>query len=735
MIQLSHSRFTAALALVLFLLAGPASALGREAGEAEQGRAVPLSCPDAKMGPAIPPAPDRSQAPIVVYARELDASKTTQGRVSGEVEVFRLDQHLETDRIYYDPVGEIVTVPGVVNYEDQQVWLSGQEGRYSFQDESGEFSLIDYGLTSSSAHGRADKVELIGGDTSKLYAMDYTSCPGEKPDWQLYARELVLKHEVGRGEARDARLIFKGIPVLYAPYFTFPIDDRRKTGFLYPHIGQSSDTGLELGIPWYWNIAPNQDMTLEPRYLSKRGLMLSGQYRFLTRRTNGSVNFDFMPHDRKTKDERFHYLVEHRAYPSRRWQSLIIVDRVSDKQYYQDFGSNLEETSRQFLRSSGTLTGVGRYWDFEFMIDDFQILDEAITPGNEPYRRLPRMGYWMDRPLGRSGLYFGLDSELVHFDRDLGVTGTRLDLYPRFYWNRYSSWGFFKPSLGVRFTGYDLDRQGLPGDESPQRSNLIASLDAGLVFDRTTAKGDMQTIEPRLFYLYVPYENQDDMPVFDTGEFTFGYSQLFNTNRFAGGDRQGDTNQLSLAVTTNHFDGQTGEALWSLSLGQIIYFEDRRVRLADDLPALDEDVSPFLAEFTWHLWSRFSAVGGLQWNWDKSNVDVGTIGFNYRGTKGERARFEYRFRRDRVDQFDLRFFWPVNERWRILSRVNYSFADSDLLEVQGGLEYESCCWALRTVVRRYLRNREGDYRNGIYFELNLKGLTSVGTQRQKLFYD
>jgi len=244
----------------------------------------------------------------------------------------------------------------------------------------------------------------------------------------------------------------------------------------------------------------------------------------------------------------------------------------------------------------------------------------------------------------------------------------------------------------------------------------------------------LQTLEPRLFYLFVPYREQDDLPIFDTGEFTFGFSQLFNTNRFAGSDRQSDANQMSLAVTTNHYDGVSGQALWSLSLGQIFYFDQRRVQLGDK-PVIDEDLSPFLAEFTWRLWSNFNAVAGLQWDWERNRLDVGTMGFDFRGKKGERLRFEYRFRRDRVDQFDFRIFWPINESWRVLSRVNYSFADSDLLELQGGIEYESCCWALRTVLRRYLKNRDGDYRNGIYFELNLKGLTSVGTQSRQLFYD
>jgi len=732
--QHPDSRLPAALALCLCLLAGSSSLLGQEPAEYTGRKIAPISCPSYSLGPAIPPAPDRSQEPIIIYAKELDASKQREGEASGSVELFRLDQHIWTERVLFDPVNEIVTLPGAVAYEDQQIWIRGEEGHYNFTEESGEFSLIDYGLTGSSANGNADSVELVGGHTTKFYAMDYTTCPGDQPDWQLYARELELKHEEGRGVARGAKLKFKGVPILYAPYFTFPIDDRRKSGFLYPSLGQSSDGGLQVSVPWYWNIAPNQDAILKPRYFTKRGFMLTGEYRFMTRKTNGSFNFDYVPDDKVTDEARYHYIVQHRTYSTRHWKSEIIVDRVGDDQYFQDYGSNLVETSRQFLRSSGTVTGVGRYWDFEFMVDDFQILDETILPENSPYRRLPRLGYWLDRPIGNSGLFVGLDSELVYFDRDIGVTGARVDLYPNIYWDRYSSWGFIKPGLGFRYTSYDLNRHGAPGDESPNRNMMIASLDTGLVFDRTSSSGNLQTLEPRLFYLYVPYKQQDDLPIFDTGEFTFGFAQLFNTNRFAGSDRQSDANQLSLAVTTNNYDGQSGQALWSLSLGQIFYFDQRKVQLGDK-PVIDEDLSPFLAEFTWRLWSNFSATAGLQWDWERDRLDVGTMGFNYRGKNGERLLFEYRFRRDRVDQFDFRIFWPINESWRVLSRLNYSFDDSELLEIQGGIEYESCCWALRTVVRRYLKNRDGDYRDGIYFELNLKGLTSVGTQSSQLFRD
>jgi LPS-assembly protein len=623
-------------------------------------------------------------------------------------------------------------VPGEVDYRDQQVWFIGKEGSYSFREESGWFSWIDYGLTGSVANGSAERAELLGGHTSILHRLDYTTCPSDKPDWQLFARELELEHEEGMGTARGARLTFKGVPILYAPYFTFPIDDRRKSGFLYPSLGHSSDTGVEVGVPWYWNIAPNQDATIEPRYFSDRGFMLSGEYRFLTRRTGGSFELDYMPDDREAERERYRYLFRHHAAPLRRWRTSLVIDRVSDNRYYQDFGTSLGQTSRQFLRSSAELRGVGRYWDLVLTADDFQVIDESVPPSNEPYRRVPRLTYWLDRPLTPNGLAVALDSELVYFDRDVGATGARLDLLPKMYWEMREHWGFLKPTVGYRYTAYDLDLAGEPGSDTPSTGTAIASLDTGLVFDRRSANGDLQTLEPRLFYLYVPHQEQGDQPLFDTGEFTFGFSQLFNTNRFAGGDRQGDANQLSAAVTTRRFDGPSGQVLWSLSLGQIFYFKDREVQL-DDSPAINDDLSPFLAEFRWRPFSRISATAGAQWNWQNDQLDLGMFGLQYRGENGRRVAFEYRYRRQRVDQFDFRVFWPISSSWRVLSRVNYSFSDSDMLEFQGGVEYESCCWAIRTVLRRYLRNRDGDYRNAIYIEFNLKGLASIGTRGRELF--
>ncbi|MEE4216835.1 MAG: LPS assembly protein LptD, partial [Xanthomonadales bacterium] len=366
-------------------------------------------------------------------------------------------------------------------------------------------------------------------------------------------------------------------------------------------------------------------------------------------------------------------------------------------------------------------------------LDDFQVIDDAVTEASEPYRRLPRLAFMLDAPLGRSGLGTRLDAEAVYFDRDTGTVGARVDLQPSLVWSTNRPWGFLEASAGYRYTAYDLDLRGIDGDSSPDRGTPILSIDSGTFFERTTSSGNRQTLEPRLFYLYVPFEEQSQLPDFDTGDFTFGFAQLFASNRFTGADRQTDANQLTIAASSRMLDGTTGRELWNLNFGQILYLEAPRVTLDEDTP-LNQDTSPFLAEFNWHPLDRIDVRLGIEWSWENRELNVGVVGLGHTARNGSRLSFEYRFRRDRLDQFDVRYLWPINERWRLFSRVNYSLDESELLEGLVGIEYESCCWALRMAARRYLRDRNGGERDALYLELRLKGLGAFGRREPPLFY-
>jgi LPS-assembly protein len=613
--------------------------------------------------------------------------------------------------------------------------VSGDSAQYSFEDESGHFSGVDYGLTGTSARGSASDVMLDSGTYSLLHEMYFTTCPGENPEWELTAKELELDFEEGRGKAKKAKLEFFDIPILYLPYMTFPIDDRRKSGFLFPAFSSANDNGFEFNIPYYWNIAPNHDATIVPGYFTDRGAKVTGEYRFITRRTGGSLNFDWLPSDKKTRDLRYHYRFQHGARLNKRWRTAVVLDRVSDDQYFQDFSNSLAAASRQYLRSKAGIYGSGHYWTLSVIADDFQVVDSSVKPSNEPYRRLPRIAFDIDRPLGLQGLRLRTDAELVYFDRDVGVTGSRFDLLPRIEWNIATDWGYVKPGVGYRYTSYDLDWQGQEGDTSPSRGTEILSFDTGLFLQRDGDNGRIHTLEPRLFYLYVPYADQQDFPDFDSAPFTFGFSQLFHFNRFTGADRQSDANQLTLALTTRSIDHRAGRELWSLSFGQIAYFENQRVMLKTSDEQLDDSASPFIAEFVLHPTRQLRSRVAAQWDWQNSEIDVAVLGITHTATSGRRLGAEYRFRRDSLDQFDIRFYQPINERWLVMGRVNYSLQDSDLLAAEAGFEYESCCWGLRVIARRFLRNNEGDHRDAVYLQLVLKGLGKVGRRTAPLFYD
>jgi len=715
-------------ALAIVIIAGGQPALAADVEEPV------LACPGPSLAPKLRNMPDRDAAKISLKSRSFSANPDSDAEALGQVELRRADQLLLTETLRYNPQTETITIPGDMVYTDSVIHISGSDAQYSFLDENGHFSNVDYGLTGSSARGSAEQILVSSKTHSVLQQLQFTTCPGEEPEWVLTADELELDFETGVGEAKNAKLEFFNFPILYLPWMTFPISDQRKSGFLYPSISTANDNGFEFSIPYYWNIAPNQDATIAPHYFTERGAMLEGEYRFITPRTGGILNFEYMPDDDKTKETRFHYWLAHTAQFSQRWSSNLVVDRVSDDQYFQDFSNSLSAASRQYLRSKVGINGSGRYWTFSIYADDFQVVDEAVVGFNEPYRRLPRLTFDLDRPVGSHGLRLQLDTELVYFDRDNGVTGTRLDLFPRIEWNLETSWGYMRPSAGYRYTAYELNRRGELGDTSPDRGLGIFSFDTGLFMERHGKNGNVQMLEPRLFYLYVPYRDQGDLPDFDTAPFTFGFSQLFHYNRFTGADRQSDANQLTLAVTTRSINQRLGRELWSLSFGQILFFEDQRVFATPD-EIVNSSQSPFIAEFVFHPTRRLSSRIGAQWNWQTNDFDVALLGITHRSANGTRLGAEYRYRRGSLDQFDLRYFQPINESWRILGRVNYSLKDSDLLAAEAGFEYDSCCWGLRVVAKRFLRNRDGDHRDAIYLELFLKGLTNIGRSTSPLFYD
>lgn len=715
-----HQLLSAAIAIVL--AQAPLSARG----EVD----APLSCPP----PAplrIPEAPPETESGTTdIQAERFDASREDEVRFHDSVRLLQGQQQLETDELIYEPQTGRVRIPGWLQYSGPRLNVDARSARYDTRARSGSFEAVEYTIPGTTARGSAASVALSDPDHARLERFDFTTCPPQQTDWQLQASSVEMDLEEGVGTARNARLTFKGVPLLYSPWLSFPLDDRRKSGFLYPGFGYSADDGFDISVPWYWNIAPNQDATITARWIEKRGPMLGLEHRFLTPRQVGEFRFDWLPDDKRTDEGRYYGEFDYRLKPAEGWMASLDLRRASDDNYFIDLGSDLGDSAIQFLRSSASLRGVSRYWSLEVLADTFQVLDESVGPNQEPYRRLPRTLLKVDRPLpGR--FRFSLDGEAVYFDRDVGVTGARVDLFPRLHYDLVAAGWHIRPAVGLRSTAYELD-EGV--ESSLTRTTPIATVDAGLAFERRLDSGRIQTLEPRLYYLYVPYRDQGDFPDFDTRELTFGFSQLFHYNRFSGPDRQGDANQLTLALTSRLIEADDGFSRLEASVGQIVYFRDLRVQLDDEAPDTRER-SATVAEMTWRPARQLVLNAGLQWDDEEDETEVARFGLNWQGHGARQVALGYRLRRERVDQADVRFRYPVNERLNLIGRVTYSFEENETLEVLGGIEYDSCCWALRFTAREWVRDRESDKRTAFFVELELKGLGSIGRPPYRLFSD
>ena len=674
--------------------------------------------------------PREPVAETQIMAADYRAPAGEPVRFAGDVRLMQFDQLLETEELLYDPESRLVDIPVWLRYTDALIQLEAARAHYDVADGTGRFDEVIYRLVGHDGSGSADTVAMVEPGLARLERFDFTTCDPDRPDWQLKAARVDLTLDRGIGTARHARLEFKGVPVLYSPWMTFPLTDERKSGFLYPRFGRSGSDGFDISVPWYWNIAPNRDATFTGRWIEKRGVMLDSEHRFLGERQRGQLDFEILPDDRRTDSTRYYGQFDYRARLAPRWSARADFRRASDDDYFIDLGSDLIDSSVQFLRSVASVSGSGRDWALDVMVDDFQVLDANVAEGREPYRRLPRAMFLAGRALG-GGVEWHLDSELVHFDRDAGVTGTRLDLHPSLGYHLVAPGWFFRPQLGLRTTHYQLSGSDV---SSASRTMPITSLDAGLVFERAATAGRTQTLEPRVYYLYVPYRDQDDLPDFDTRDLTFGFSQLFHHNRFTGADRQGDANQIAAAVTSRLLDATDGRSLLEGSLGQIFHFRQRRVQLPGQ-EVEERSLSTTVAEAAWRPSQALAVTAGLQWDWENGETEVARLGLSYRGRHAGRAALGYRMRRDQVDQADARFRYPVNERLSLIGRVLYSFEDDDTLEVLGGIEYESCCWAVRLTGRDYVRDRLGERQTSVFLELELRGLASLGRMPYELFRD
>lgn len=674
--------------------------------------------------PSFSAIPEDGPGPPATHARagQVEAQNQETLVLAGDAEVQREDQRILANEIVYDQVENHLEATGDVRLENLQGDQFRTEELFLDLDQFiGYTSRSSYSLASNNARGDAETIELAGKERVNLSKVRYTTCPPGRDDWFLSLGRLSLDKSRNLGVARNAIVRFKRAPIFYWPYLRFPISDQRQTGFLAPELGKSTKNGVEFGWPFYWNIAPNYDATITPRILSERGLQTQTEFRYLGRPLQGQLDVEFLPNDDQTRTDRWAVNYDHRQKFGRGWSGNVDYAKVSDEQYLDDFKNNLAITSLTSLPQDAWVNYTGRTWRFRARALAHQTIDPTITPANEPYDRLPQLTLSAQPPSapGRPGFLF--ESEFNNFQRDEGLTGDRLGLKLSADWPFRKSYGFVIPRVSVYNIDYGLDVDP-PQDETPGVTVPAFSLDNGLVFERRGRF--IQTLEPRLYYLNVPLRDQDDLPKFDTSLPTLTFDNLFRENRFIGGDRVGDANQATLALTTRLLGADDGVEHLRFSIGQIYYFEDRKVNLT---PGTVEarDTSDLVAEIGARFSEKWYGRATVQWNNDIRETERSDLFLQYQPAANKIVNFRYSFQNRDFEQADVSALWPVSRRWTLAASSSYSIEDSRNLESYAGFQYRSCCWALRFFARRRLDSEQQQV-NDVLLQFELTGLARLG---------
>jgi LPS-assembly protein len=531
-----------------------------------------------------------------IHIESDDAILGADGAVlTGRVTVRQDMRSVVADSVTYDYLNDKITVTGKVDFLDPKLRVQSDSGSYETVGRA-SFNEAYFSLFDRSGRGFAKDVAIRPDGTMDLSQVRYTTCPVGNQDWELKASDINLDTNLQEGVAHDVVMRFKNIPIFYTPYLSFPLADERKSGLLFPNIGHSGSSGFELEVPYYLNLAPNYDLTLTPGLLTARGVQLAEDFRYLTHNSHGTVDATFLPDDKQEHSNRSYFRITDITDIRNGLRLDIDAASVSDSNYFQSFAVGTEQTSVTFLERRADLLYYDDAWRIRAQLQNFQTIDTSIDDYNRPYSRVPRIEANGLYPIGDSHFEFALDSEAVNFVRSINPddpqaqsglanpTGLRVNLAPEIRYSYRAPGFFFEPAIGYDITQYDLQDPGVGRPSAPTRALPYARLDAGLVFERDAGSQGQrtQTLEPRVVYSYVPYRNQDELPIFDSGLPDLNLTELFRTNRYVGSDRIGDANQVALAVTTRLFDTVSGAQYLSATIGQIRYFSIPRVTLPTD---------------------------------------------------------------------------------------------------------------------------------------------------------
>jgi LPS-assembly protein len=746
----------AAAALVVGMTSAPAAQelslrLSRAIEPPYSRPVAPVTAPGdapAFVPPASPlrnPQRNETRGAVFLRADRLEGDAEQRIEASGKVELRLRRETVLADWLQYDVRNDEIWAKGDVTLRKGFDWISGPEVKLKRDTDTGWFDDPQFFISDNASHGKAKEIRFAGPDMYEATNAEYTSCIAPNHDWYLRSDEIEIDKLRKVGTAHDARIYFLDVPVMYTPWLEFPLSNERKSGFLIPTIGSTQTRGFEFAAPYYFNLAPNYDLTVTPRIMTKRGLLLAGQGRYMFPQATGEVISEIVPYDRPTGETRWAFSAKHNEQFLPWLSGYYNYNRVSDGTYLADFADRVAVTSQKTLPMEGGFNV--NYGTFNALVRTqiFQTLQDpnpaaAVSP---PYNMLPQVKATLAET-DWAGLTWNGTAEFVNFAQPaLNPTGNRATLYPGARWNRQGSGWFTSVHGAVAAWQYDLN-QPAPGMSSSRESVVVpvVSVDAGLVFERDWnlfGHNFIQTLEPRAMYTYIPYRSQNSLPVFDTVQDDFNFTQLFSENRFIGGDRVGDANQLAVAVTSRILDPATGAERFRMAVGQRFYFADQQVNLPGSTPQTAGS-SDFLVGAEGRLTDAWSLIALLQYDAGNSQTNRFNAGARYAPAPGKVVSLIYRYSRELVDQVGgqselkqtyLSGQWPIFDNWTLVGAWNYSIPDRKTLEAVVGLEYNGGCWALRVVGQQLITTTETTTRS-IFVQLELNGLARVGTSPLEL---
>ena len=716
---------------------------------------------------------------------------------TGNVVIRQGDREIKADQVQVDAQKNIKGQGGV-DYTDPIVHVLGAGGDYS-PTGGADFRSAQFELLQRPARGSAETMNLTPEGILDLKQVSFTTCPANEKSWSLDAKEITLDTRAKIGEAHDAKVEFQGVPIFYLPWASFPLGDERKSGFLFPVIGTTSRGGVELAVPYYWNIAPNMDLTAEPIEYSRRGIDLGGDFRYLEPGSKGEFVWHYLPDDSVFGGSRSDVRLNNISDLTDQLRFSVAAENVSDPQYFQDFSQGPEGTSTAFVERRATLSYRDDHWRVDGEAQEYETIDNTLIEPNRPYGRAPSITASADYGWGPGNLIrYGFDSEVTNFSRDITkvgnidyctvvtpgsvspcVTGWRMDVAPTVSLNLGGPGYFVRPAISYSATQYELNNTLAGEDKSPSRTLPIASVDTGLQFERDldAAANRKITLEPRVLYLYAPYRNQNDIPVFDTALPDLVPVELFRTNRYVGNDRISDADQLAMGLTSRLLDGHDGRQFLAITFGQIYYFETPKVVLPYEVPEIGVR-SDFVTQLAINAFQDWNSNIGVQWNPQASQFERADINIQYKPDTDKVINLAYRFERGTIhpasqcnitdttavqsavltaaeysqagicgfEQVELSGAWPIAGNWNAFAREVYSLQDKQPLESFAGFEYGACCWRVRFGLRRYISRRPlitagvestetGPQDTAAWLQLELTGLAGVGSATDTFLID